>query len=128
MIFKNLDGLYYGWTSIVWTIAFSSAVSGIIVAAVMKYADNIKKSYCQSIALGGTAFLSIMLGDSKFSFGLFIGVSLVIISVFLYTINPKFCNSIEENDENSLMDSESDNWDEVSDLNRYIRVFYFKNY
>ncbi|KAI1726579.1 nucleotide-sugar transporter domain-containing protein [Ditylenchus destructor] len=81
-------GLFYGWSWLVWSLALSSAVSGIVVAAVMKYADNIKKSYCQSMALGGTAFLSIALGDSKFSYTLLAGISLVIVSVFLYTINP----------------------------------------
>lgn len=77
----------------------------------MKYADNIKKSYCQSMALGGTACLSILFGDSKFSEGLVIGVGLVIISVFLYTINPKWGSLKNEkliDNEMSLIDSESD--------------------
>lgn len=83
-----LDGFFYGWNWLVWTIAISSAVSGIVVAVVMKYADNIKKSYCQSIALGGTALLSVASGDVRASILLFCGVSLVILSVFLYSLNP----------------------------------------
>jgi hypothetical protein len=54
----------------------------------MKYADNIKKSYCQSIALGGTALLSVASGDVQATFLLFSGVSLVILSVFLYSLYP----------------------------------------
>ncbi|KAH7721875.1 Protein NSTP-8 [Aphelenchoides avenae] len=82
------NGIFYGWTGLVWTIAFSSATNGLLVAAVMKYADNIKKSYCQSMALAGTAMLSILMGDSQFSWILLSGVSLVVASVFLYTLYP----------------------------------------
>jgi UDP-sugar transporter A1/2/3 len=82
------NGFFYGWNWLVWTITSSSAISGIVVAVVMKYADNIKKSYCQSIALGGTALLSVASGDVQATFLLFAGVSLVILSVFLYSLYP----------------------------------------
>uniref|UniRef100_A0AC35G7W0 CMP-sialic acid transporter n=1 Tax=Panagrolaimus sp. PS1159 TaxID=55785 RepID=A0AC35G7W0_9BILA len=82
------NGFFYGWNWLVWLIANSSAISGIVVAVVMKYADNIKKSYCQSIALGGTALLSVASGDVQATFLLFSGVSLVILSVFLYSLYP----------------------------------------
>uniref|UniRef100_A0A7E4ZTK4 UDP-galactose transporter n=1 Tax=Panagrellus redivivus TaxID=6233 RepID=A0A7E4ZTK4_PANRE len=81
-------GFFYGWSWLVWFISTSSAVSGIVVAVVMKYADNIKKSYCQSIALGGTAVLSVITGDSTGTFLLFLGVSLVIVSVLMYSFYP----------------------------------------
>lgn len=57
-------------------------------SSVIRYADNIKKSFCQALALGGTAFISICLGDSNFSFYLLGGVSLVITSVILYASSP----------------------------------------
>ncbi|KAL3095628.1 hypothetical protein niasHT_024454 [Heterodera trifolii] len=82
------NGFFAGWNWLLWIVLFSAAASGILVAVVMKYADNIKKSYCQSVALGGTALLSIVIGDSQFSVLLLVGVSLVIASVFLYTLNP----------------------------------------
>lgn len=76
----------------------------------LKYADNIKKSYCQSLALGGTALLSIIMGDSEFSFALLGGVSLVISSIFLYTLNPPNLKSttieMPDDDEISLMDGD----------------------
>ncbi len=50
----------------------------------IKYADNIKKGYCQSVALGATAFISIAIGDSKFSYLLVVGMALVISSIILY--------------------------------------------
>lgn len=119
------NGLLSGWNWLLWTIVLTSSSSGLVVAAVMKYADNIKKSYCQSVALGGTALLSILAGDSQFSFALLAGVSLVIGSVFLYTLNPPRVKksptpdvpdrAIDEDDEEaqSLLD-ELDDTDEDS--------------
>lgn len=86
MIF--LEGFFYGWTGLVWIISFSSAINGILVSVVMKYADNVKKSYCQSMALGGTAIISVFTGDAKGSILLFIGVGLVISSILLYSLFP----------------------------------------
>ena len=54
---------------------------------VIRYSDNIKKSYCQSVALGGTALVSIIVGDSHFSCELLLGVGLVIGSIFIYQLN-----------------------------------------
>ena len=82
------DGFFHGWTNLIWIIALSSAIGGVMVSAVMKYADNIQKSYCQSIALGGTALISVLTGDSKPTVLLFTGVGLVIVSVFLYSLFP----------------------------------------
>ncbi|KAF7637689.1 hypothetical protein Mgra_00002948 [Meloidogyne graminicola] len=103
-------GFFAGWTWRLWLIVISSSSNGLVVAAVMKYADNIKKSYCQSLALGGTALLSIIMGDSEFSFALLGGVSLVISSIFLYTLNPPNLKSttieMPDDDEISLMDGD----------------------
>ncbi|KAL7079417.1 hypothetical protein ACQ4LE_001444 [Meloidogyne hapla] len=107
-------GFFAGWTWRLWLIVLSTSGNGLIVAVVMKYADNIKKGYCQSVALGGTALLSIILGDSQFSFSLLAGVFLVICSVFLYTLYPpnlKSTTSEVPNDEKFLMDE--DNEEEV---------------
>lgn len=32
----------------------AAAAGGIVVSAVMKYADNVKKTYCQTLAIGKT--------------------------------------------------------------------------
>uniref|UniRef100_A0A915DID6 Uncharacterized protein n=1 Tax=Ditylenchus dipsaci TaxID=166011 RepID=A0A915DID6_9BILA len=120
--------IYYGWTWLVWTISISSAFSGILVAAVMKYADNIKKSYSNSISLGGTAFLSIAFGDTQFTFILFIGVGLVIASVFLYTTNPPLTSatSVDDYVDNFAIVSDSSSSDEresyVEEINVKLKV------
>ena len=71
------------------------------------------------MALGGTAILSILLGDSQFSFSLIGGVSLVICSVFLYTLNPPKLPTIEvPNDEKLLMDEDNESSEEDDDDER----------
>ncbi|KAJ1373593.1 hypothetical protein KIN20_036047 [Parelaphostrongylus tenuis] len=48
------DGLLQGWTGLVWITTTAAAIGGVVVSAVMKYADNVKKTYCQSLAIGGS--------------------------------------------------------------------------
>jgi len=81
-------GFFMGWNGYVLSFVPLSAFSGIIVSSVIRYADNIKKSFCQALALGATAFVSIFLGDSSFSFYLLGGVALVVIAVILYAASP----------------------------------------
>nr|CAD2205172.1 unnamed protein product [Meloidogyne enterolobii] len=110
---QKRGSFFAGWTWRLWLIVLSSSANGLIVAFVVKYADNIKKSYCQTVALGGTAILSILLGDSQFSFSLIGGVSLVICSVFLYTLNPPKLPTHEvPNDEKFLMDEDNESSEE----------------
>jgi len=37
------DGFFFGYNSMVWTVIFLQAVGGLVVAVVVKYADNILK-------------------------------------------------------------------------------------
>lgn len=46
------DGIFQGWTNLVWTATIAAALGGIVVSAVMKYADNVRKTYCQTLAIG----------------------------------------------------------------------------
>ena len=38
-----ISGLFHGFTPLVWTIVVVQAVGGLVVAATIKYADNILK-------------------------------------------------------------------------------------
>jgi hypothetical protein len=61
-----LDGFFYRWNFYVWLVVFISVIGGIVVSAVIRHADNVKKGFCQALAIGGTASLAILLGDSTF--------------------------------------------------------------
>lgn len=36
----------------VWLVTILNSVGGLCISLVMKYADNVMKTYCQSIAIG----------------------------------------------------------------------------
>uniref|UniRef100_A0A914C560 Uncharacterized protein n=1 Tax=Acrobeloides nanus TaxID=290746 RepID=A0A914C560_9BILA len=109
---ENYD-FFQGWNYWNWIVSLATAIGGLITAAVLKYADNVRKSLCQSLAICGTAFLSIALGDSLFTIGLLIGTVLVIISIFVYTFGgkkpepkEKVVEDVEKNSNSSPDDKE----------------------
>ncbi|KAI6219241.1 Nucleotide Sugar TransPorter family [Aphelenchoides besseyi] len=83
-------GFFAGWNVYVYIIVISAAFGGVVVSAVIKFADNAKKSLCQAVALGGTAGVSVLMGDSIFSIFLVVGVLLVGSSVILYANAPPY--------------------------------------
>ncbi|PAV60572.1 hypothetical protein WR25_23133 [Diploscapter pachys] len=83
-----VGGLFQGWTWLVWLVTVLNSIGGLAVSMVMKYADNVKKTYCQTIAIGLTAVISIFLGDRPFSLLMFEGVTLVIVAVLVFTFYP----------------------------------------
>ncbi|WKY06008.1 hypothetical protein Q1695_006309 [Nippostrongylus brasiliensis] len=81
-------GLFQGWTNLVWTMTIAAATGGLVVSAVMKYADNVKKTYCQTLAIGLTAVISICIGERNLSASLAVGVLLVMVSIAVYALYP----------------------------------------
>jgi hypothetical protein len=59
-------GFFFGWNIYVWIVIFISAIGGIVVSVVIRHTDNVKKGFCQALAIGGTAAIAIFLGDSTF--------------------------------------------------------------
>ncbi|CAI5449139.1 unnamed protein product [Caenorhabditis angaria] len=82
------DGLFQGWNWIVWLVTFLNSVGGLCVSLVMKYADNVMKTYCQSIAIGLTSLVSIILGERDLTLFLCYGVLMVTSSVVIYSCYP----------------------------------------
>ncbi|KHJ95738.1 Nucleotide-sugar transporter [Oesophagostomum dentatum] len=81
-------GIFQGWTTLVWTMTVAAALGGIVVSAVMKYADNIRKTYCQTLAIGLTAVISILIGERILSLNLVVGVTVVMVSLVIYAFYP----------------------------------------
>ncbi|KAF7458332.1 UDP-galactose transporter subfamily protein [Cryptosporidium felis] len=77
-------GFFYGFNSLVWLVITLQAIGGIIVAAVLKYADNILKCFGNSLSIIMSCTLSWFLGDYTISFMFFVGSLLVIWSIFIY--------------------------------------------
>ncbi|KAH7646341.1 UDP-N-acetylglucosamine transporter [Dermatophagoides farinae] len=78
------SGFFHGYTILTWTVIFLSAQGGLLVAVVVKYADNILKGFATSISIIISCIVSIYVFDFIVTFQFLIGASLVISSVFLY--------------------------------------------
>lgn len=78
-------GFFYGYSMLTWTVILLQAQGGLLVAVVVKYADNILKGFATSLAIIISSVLSVYLFDFHLSFMFILGTTLVIFSVFLYS-------------------------------------------
>ena len=63
---------------------FNSAIGGLIVAAVLKFADSVLKGYATAISVIVTGVMSMVLFDTKLHIVYFMGIVNVVIAVLLY--------------------------------------------
>ncbi|CAD5226156.1 unnamed protein product [Bursaphelenchus xylophilus] len=81
-------GFLAGFDYVVWSVVLCQALGGLIVAVVIKYADNILKAFATSIAIIVACLASIVLFNT-FPTALFlVGAFLVIGAVVLYSVFP----------------------------------------
>ncbi|KAL3943384.1 MAG: hypothetical protein SGBAC_002550 [Bacillariaceae sp.] len=83
--FVAKQGFFGGYSPIVWTVVTVQAVGGLIVAVVVKYADNVLKVFATSFSIVVSCILSAIFFDFHASFGFVVGASLVIIATVLYS-------------------------------------------
>jgi len=79
------QGFLGGYTPIVWTVVIVQAVGGLIVAAVVKYADNVLKVFATSFSIVVSCVLSAIFFDFHASLTFVIGASLVVLATGLYS-------------------------------------------
>ena len=78
-------GFWQGYNSIVWTVVTVQAVGGLVVAVVVKYADNVVKVFATSFSIVVSCVLAAFLFDFHPN-GLFlIGASLVVTATVMYS-------------------------------------------
>lgn len=83
-------GFFQGYTPLVWFIVVLQTCSGLCVAFVMKYADNILKGFATGLSmLLSSAVSYFALGDFQPTICTFIGAILVIAATLLYGRAPK---------------------------------------
>ncbi|CAI4226574.1 unnamed protein product [Auanema sp. JU1783] len=84
------NGFFQGYNNIIWIVVMLQAYGGLVIALVVKYADNILKGFAVSLSIIISTFLSwFFLGDLQPSFTFIIGAGVVIGSTFLYGYEPK---------------------------------------
>lgn len=82
------NGFFWGYDWYVVYIVVLQASGGLLVALVVKYADNILKGFATSLAIIFSCILSIILFDFTVTFLFILGAALVICSIFLYGYQP----------------------------------------
>merc|ERR1711988_744485 len=82
-------GFLHGYDSFVWFTVAQNALGGLLVAVVVKYADNILKGFACSLAIIITCVASIFIFDFSLSLQFSVGAACVIGSIFLYGYVPK---------------------------------------
>lgn len=78
-------GILFGYTNAVWLAVVVQSAGGILVAIVIKYADNIMKGFATSLAIIFACIVSIILFDFQLTLLFTIGAMLVICSIFIYS-------------------------------------------
>jgi hypothetical protein len=84
------DGFWQGYNTIIWIVVLLQAYGGLIIALVVKYADNILKGFAVSLSIILSSFISwFFLNDFEPSIAFASGALIVIASTFLYGYEPK---------------------------------------
>lgn len=79
------QGFLGGYTPIVWTVIIVQAVGGLIVAVVVKYADNVLKVFATSFSIVISCVLSAIFFDFHASFAFVVGAAFVVVATGLYS-------------------------------------------
>ena len=83
------SGALVGFDLLAWTVVVLKALGGLLVAAVVKYADNVLKTYATAIAIVLTCVLTCVQTRVVPSLGFLQGMAMVIASIFLYSFGGK---------------------------------------
>lgn len=108
-------GFFFGYDLFVYFLVLLQAGGGLIVAVVVKYADNILKGFATSLAIVLSCMVSIYLFSFQLTLQFSFGTILVIVSVFLYSHDPNKNNKSQKktsnirDDEEALLSAEPQN-------------------
>ncbi|KAG7514758.1 UDP-N-acetylglucosamine transporter [Solea senegalensis] len=79
------SGMLQGYTTVTWIVVLLQALGGLVIAAVIKYADNILKGFATSLSIILSTVISYFwLQDFEPTGVFFLGALLVIGATFLY--------------------------------------------
>lgn len=77
-------GFFQGYSPLVWAVVAINSIGGLMVAVVVKYADNILKGFATSLAIIFSSLLSIIFFNFKPTPNFLVGAGLVIGAVYMY--------------------------------------------
>ncbi|XP_051950779.1 UDP-N-acetylglucosamine transporter-like [Xyrauchen texanus] len=78
-------GMFQGYNTLTWIVVALQALGGLVIAAVIKYADNILKGFATSLSIILSTLISYFwLEDFEPTSVFFLGTMFVIVATFLY--------------------------------------------
>jgi len=80
-------GAFAGFTPAVWLVTMLTACGGLLIASVVKHADNLLKTYATAVAIVLTCCITSFTTGVPPTPGFLQGMSLVLASIFLYNTN-----------------------------------------
>jgi len=78
-------GFFHGYTPITWCVIATQAGGGLIIAMVIKHADNIVKNFATSLSIILSCVVQYLFMDFPISLQFAAGVGLVVAAVFMYS-------------------------------------------
>lgn len=81
----NLNNFFEGWDALVWSLVLIQALGGLIVAVVVKYADNIMKGFAAALSIVLCGFTSVNLFGFAPTASFLMGSVVVIGATLLYS-------------------------------------------
>jgi len=75
----------HGFNGYVWAVAFLQAGGGLLVAAVIKYADNVLKGLATGVSVVTSTILSMILFGTPLSTQFVLGAAVILASVFFFS-------------------------------------------
>uniref|UniRef100_A0A1E1X763 Putative udp-galactose transporter n=1 Tax=Amblyomma aureolatum TaxID=187763 RepID=A0A1E1X763_9ACAR len=78
-------GFFYGYGMLIWIVILLQALGGLLVAVVVKYADNILKGFATSLAIVLSCVVSVYAFEFHLTWQFVAGSALVMGSIFLYS-------------------------------------------
>ncbi|CAK9825506.1 UDP-galactose translocator [Anthophora retusa] len=86
------QGFFFGYDLFICYLVVLQAGGGLIVAMVVKYADNILKGFATSLAIIISCIASVYIFNFRLTLQFSLGAILVICSIFMYGHQPKFAD------------------------------------
>ncbi|XP_030330170.1 UDP-galactose translocator isoform X5 [Strigops habroptila] len=78
------DGFFYGYTGAVWAVVLNQAAGGLLVAVVVRYADNILKGFATALSILASTAASVHLFGFRPRGPFLAGTAMVLAAVYLY--------------------------------------------
>jgi UDP-sugar transporter A1/2/3 len=94
MAIVQRDGFFSGYSPVVWLVVITQAFGGLMIAVVIKYADNILKGYATSVSIVLSSVLSAVFFGFHITFLFCVGTVLVILAVMSYGLTVEQVNTL----------------------------------